>query len=241
MDAKGVLRALKRLAKSGNVEGMKRFGIVSEETLGVPTPELRSLANRIGKSHKLALELWKTGIYEARQIAGMIDEPEKVTQAQMERWVKRFDSWAICDGICMNLFVFTPFAWKKAVEWSKRDEEYVKRAGFSLMATLAVNDKESSDERFAELFEQIKKGSADDRLYVRKAVNWALRQIGKRNSDLNKLAIVCAKELSKYHPKSARWIARDALKELRGEKIQERLKAKNKKDERKTRRKKMAS
>ena len=181
------------------------------------------MAKRIGMDHGLAARLWSTGIHEARLLAGFVDNPCKVTEKQMEAWATDLDSWDIVDLVCGNLFDQTPFAYKKAVEWSAREEEFVKRAGFVLMATLSVHDKEASDKEFERFFSIIKRESADERNFVKKAVNWALRQIGKRNLSLNKKAIKVAESISKVDSRSARWIAADALRELRSEKVQARL------------------
>ena len=179
---------------------------------------------------KLAHDLWKTKIHEARILAGMIDEPEKVTEKQMEQWVKEFNSWDLCDQLCGNLFDKTRFAYKKIFEWSKREEEFVKRAGFVLIATLSVHDKRAKDKKFEQFFPIIKKHSIDERNFVKKAVNWALRQIGKRNISLNKKAIKVAREIQRIDSKSAQWIASDALRELKSEKVQKRLMVRNSKD-----------
>ena len=226
MQYKEIIKKMKSLANPKNVEGMVRFGISPNNTLGVSVPIVRDIAKEIGKNHKLAKQLWDSKIHEARLLAGFIDIPEKVTEKQMERWVKGFDSWDICDQLCGNLFDKTPFAYKKSFEWSKRKEEFVKRAGFVLMAVLSVHDKKAEDKRFEKFFPLIKKHSTDERNFVKKAVNWALRQIGKRNINLNKKAIKIAKEIKKIDSKSAKWIASDALRELTSDKIQKRLKAK---------------
>ena len=218
-----IIKRLESLSNPGAIEGMARYGINPDKNLGVSIPDLRQVARETGKNHKLANELWATGIHDARILAGMIGQPDEVTEKQMEQWVGDFDSWDVCDGVCMNLFEKLPFAYNKAVEWSSRDEEFVKRAGFVLMARLAVSDKEADDKKFITFFPYIKKESADSRNYVRKAVNWALRQIGKRNVNLNKLAIKTAEEIYNINCKSARWIAADALRELKNEKIQKRL------------------
>ena len=202
---------------------MAKFGITSKNAYGVSIPDLRKLAKKIGKNHDLALQLWEIDTRETRILASMIDEPDLVTEEQMESWVKKFDYWEICDQVCMNLFAYTKFAYGKALEWSKREEEFVKRAGFALMAWLAFKDKKADDAKFEEFFMAIKEESTDDRTYVKKAVNWALRQIGKRNLNLNKKAIEVAREIQKKDSKTARWIARDALRELTSKKIQERL------------------
>jgi 3-methyladenine DNA glycosylase AlkD len=205
---------------------MARFGINPENTLGVSVPNLRKIAKEAGRDHSLARELWSSGIHEARILASMVDEPGKVTEEQVESWIKDFDSWDVCDQCCMNLFDKLPFAYKKAVEFSKKEREFEKRAGFALMACLSWHDKEAGDEKFEAFFPHIIEGAADDRNYVKNAVNWALRQVGKRNRNLNEKAIKCAKEIEKIDAKSARWIASDALRELDGEAVQKRLKNK---------------
>jgi 3-methyladenine DNA glycosylase AlkD len=214
MEPKDVLIKLKCLSNPKNIEGMARFGINPKNTYGVSMPELRKLAKEIGKSHKLALELWKSGVHEARIVAGLIDLPEEITETQMDDWAAEFDSWDVCDQTCMNIFWETKVAYKKASEWSKRKEEFVKRAGFAMMAVLAWKDK-----KFEEFFPAIKKESSDDRNYVKKAVNWALRQIGKRSQNLNKKALFAAEEIQKTNSKAAKWIATDAIRELRKAKI----------------------
>ncbi len=224
MDCEEILKQLKSLSNPDVVAGMARFGINPKNTYGVSIPVLRKMAKQIGKNHLLAQQFWtSSGIHEARILAGMIDVPEKVTETQLERWVKDFDSWDVCDQCCSNLFDKTKFAHKKAIEWSKRREEFVKRAGFVLMATLAVHDKEADNQKFMRFLPIIKREATDERNFVKKAVNWALRQIGKRNSALNKIAIQKAKEIQKIDSKSARWIASDALRELTGEAIQKKF------------------
>lgn len=223
MQANQILKKLKSQAKPKNVEGMTRFGINPKNTYGVSIPVLRKMAKEIGKDHRLALQLWDSGIHEARILAGLIDEPDKVTERQMEKWVKDFDSWDVCDQVIGNLFDRTKFAYLKAFAWSKRKEEFVKRAGFVMMATLSVHDKEAKDRKFEQFLPIIKRESIDERNFVKKAVNWALRQIGKRNKALNKKAIAVAKEIQRMDAKSAKWIANDALRELTGEAVQKRL------------------
>jgi 3-methyladenine DNA glycosylase AlkD len=205
------------------VKGMERFGINVKNTYGVPIPELRNIAKEVGRNHQLAQSLWSSEVHEARLLATIIEDPQMVTEEQMERWVKEIDSWDICDACCGNLFDKTPFAYRKAVDWSSRKEEFVKRAGFVLMAELAVHDKKASDEKFLEFLPLIKKESTDERNFVRKAVNWALRQIGKRNSNLNEACVKTAKEIQKINSKSAKWIASDALIELTSESVKLRL------------------
>lgn len=223
MEFEEVVRRLKREANPENVAGMARFGINPEGTLGICTPDLMRLAKEIGKDHALAQKVWGTGIHEARVLAAMMDEPSKVTEKQMEKWVSEFDSWDVCDQVCMRLFDKTPFAYDKVEEWSRRDEEFVKRAGFALIASLAVHDKKADDERFEKMLAIIARESTDERNYVRKAVNWALRQIGKRNKRLNGKAIKTAEKIQKKDSKSARWIAADALRELKSEAVRTRL------------------
>ena len=223
LEHKEILEKLKTLSDPKAVEGMARFGINAKNTYGVSIPDLRKMAKGIGKNHILAQKLWDSGIHEARILAGMIDLPERVTEKQMKHWVKDFNSWDVCDQVCSNLFDKTKFAHKKAIEWSKRREEFVKRAGFVLMAALAVHDKEASDKEFLKFLPIIKREATDERNFVKKAVNWALRQIGKRNSALNKIAIQTAKEIQKIDSKSARWIASDAIRELTSEAVQKKL------------------
>jgi len=219
MDCAEVLERLRSMGNPDNVKGMGRFGISVKNTFGVSMPELRKLARKIGKHHDLAQGLWKSGIHEARIVAGIIDEPGSVTEKQMDAWVKDFDSWDVCDQVCMNLFDKTSFAYKKAVEWSSRNEEFVKRASFALMASLAVHDKKAEDEAFLKLLPLIKRESTDERNFVRKAVNWALRQIGKRNKKLLREAIRTAKEIQALESKSAKWIASDALREFKSKQL----------------------
>jgi 3-methyladenine DNA glycosylase AlkD len=214
MNSKEIISYLKKHSSKKDKDGMARFGINPEYAMGVRVPVLRSLARKIGKNHKLALELWKTKIHEVRILATMIDDPKLVTEKQMEEWVKGFNSWDLCDQCCSNLFCRLPISWKKVREWSNKKEEFVRRAGFSLIAYLACHDKKAKDKDFEKFFPLIKKYSIDERNFVRKAVNWALRQIGKRNAVLNKKAIKVAEEISKINSKTAKWIANDALREL---------------------------
>jgi 3-methyladenine DNA glycosylase AlkD len=218
-----ILEELKSLSDPKAVEGMARFGIKLKNAYGVSIPNLRKIAKRIGKNHHLAQELWSSGVHEAKILASLIDEPKKVTNRQMERWVADFDSWAICDLCCSNLLDKTDSAYQKAIEWSERDEEFVKRAGFVLMAALAIHDKKAEDAAFLQFLPLIKRESVDQMNFVKKAVNWALRQIGKRNITLNKKAIEVAKEIQNIDSKSARWIATNALRELTSETVQKRL------------------
>ena len=218
-----VLEKLKSMASPENVEGMARYGINPKNNLGISIYKLRPLAKDIGKNHELALKLWESGIHDARLLAVFIEDPAKVTGKQMDSWAKDFDSWDVCDQACTSLFDLTPFAWSKIIEWAERDEEFVKRGAFSLIAGLAVHDKKADDTKFENLFCIIKRETIDERNYVKKAVNWALRNIGKRNMSLNKKAVKTAREIQKIDSKTARWIASDAIRELTSEKIQKKL------------------
>jgi len=218
-----IIAKLKSMSNLKNVEGMARYGINPKNNLGVSIYKLRPLAKKIGKNHKLSLKLWNSEIHDARLLAVFVEDPKKVTEGQMELWAKDFDSWDVCDQACTSLFDITSFAWKKVYEWAERDEEFVKRAAFSIIAGLSVHDKKSHDEKFEELLPIIKNASTDERNYVKKAVNWALRNIGKRNLSLNKKAIKVAKEIKNINSKSAKWIANDAIRELTSSKIQARL------------------
>ncbi len=223
VDCDEILARLKSLADPKAVEGMARFGITPEHAYGVSLPQLRKIAAEAGRSHHLARRLWAANIRETRILATMIDDPAMVTEEQMKAWVTDFDYWEICDQCCMNLFKKTRYAYQKCLEWSSREEEYVKRAGFVLMACLAVSDKKAGDAEFERFFPIIRGEAHDDRNSVRKAVSWALRQIGKRNLSLNQKAIEVAKELQGMGSRSARWIASDAIRELSGAKVQNRL------------------
>ena len=226
MNCSEAIKKLKSFENPENVKGMARYGINPNNNLGISIYKLRPIAKENGKDHNLALKLWESGIHDARLLACFIDEPDKVTAEQMDSWAKDFDSWDICDQACTSLFDLTTFAWSKTYEWAKRDEEFVKRGAFSIIAGLAVHDKESSDEKFEKLFPLIIKHSTDDRNYVKKAVNWALRNIGKRNLTLNKKAVDVANRILKIDDKTARWIAKDAIRELTSEKVINRLERK---------------
>ncbi len=202
---------------------MGRFGSNPERAIGVRIPKLRAIAKEIGKNHTIAVGLWRSNVHEAMILATMIDDPSLVTEKQMNSWVKDFNSWDLCDQCCGNLFDRTVYGYKKALEWSKRDEEYVKRAGFATMAYIAVHDKQRPDSEFLPLLKAIERGSDDNRNFVRKAVNWALREIGKRNIKLNKIAIRTAKRVYANDSAAARWIANDALRELTGKAVKRRL------------------
>jgi 3-methyladenine DNA glycosylase AlkD len=220
---KNVLDELGSKAKPDQLAGMAKYGMTVERRLGVSVPDMRRLAKELGRDHRLALDLWRSGIAEARIVAGMVADPAKLTEGQMEEWVKDIDSWDVCDQVCMNLFEKSQLAWKKIIDWSEREEEFVKRTAFSLIACLAWHDKKASDEKFVELLPVIMREAADERNFVKKAVNWALRNIGKRNVHLNEAAISTAKEIQRLDSKAARWIAADAIRELESDAVQSRL------------------
>jgi 3-methyladenine DNA glycosylase AlkD len=218
-----VLEKLRAKAQPDQLEGMARYGMAVERRLGVKIPELRRLAREIGQGHQLALALWETGVAEAMILASMIDTPEEVSEAQMEAWVADFDSWDVCDQVCMNLFEKTPWVWDKIREWAGREEEFVKRAAFALIACLAWHDEEAGDEAFIEMIPVIKAGATDGRNYVKKAVSWALRNVGKRNLALNEAAIRAAEELREVDSRAARWVASDVIRDVTREKVQAKL------------------
>ena len=223
MSAAAIISEMKSKADPKAVEGMGRFGISSKNTLGLSIPALREMAKKIGTDHQVAQALWKSGIHEARILAAFVDDASKVTEAQMEKWVSGFDSWDVCDQVCSGLFDKTPLAHAKAVEWSRREEEFVKRAGYVLMAALAVHDKNATDSEFLKFFPRIEEGSMDPRNFVKKAVNWALRQIGKRNLRLNKASLELAERISKKGIPGAKWVASDAIRELKSDGVQRKL------------------
>lgn len=230
MQIEEILNKIKSLGSARNVEGMARFGIRPKTKIyGVPIPELRKIAKMINKivgrptSHILALKLWDTEIHEARILAGLVADAEKLTLGQINKWVSGFDSWDVCDQICMNLFDKSVIAKNQIVKFAKSKDEFVKRTAFSLMAVIASHDKKMTDKDFIKFFPIIEKASTDERNFVKKAVNWALRGIGKRNINLNKKAVKLAEEIKKINSKSAKWIANDAIRELTGENVKKRL------------------
>jgi 3-methyladenine DNA glycosylase AlkD len=219
-----ILRELKTNANPAGVAGMAKFGIRTENALGLSMPFLRRAAKRAGTDHALAGRLWGSGIHEARILAALVDDPAQVTSVQMERWVKDFNSWDVCDQVCSNLFDRTRFARRKAVAWAGRKPEFVRRAGFALMAALAWHDKQADDKLFLDYLSVIERYSFDDRNFVKKAVNWALRNIGKRNRALNRAAVACARRIAKQESRAARWVAADAIRELTDPKTITRIK-----------------
>src|SRR5258707_14761080 len=228
-DVERVVAELRRLGTKHNVEGMAHYGIRAKKVFGVSKPKLDALAKKIGKNHALGLELWSTGIQDAKILAGMICEPGKVTGAQMELWVRDFDNWDSCDGTCCHLFVLAKPAWPKAFAGTKRKEEFQKRGGFALAAYLAYRDKAASDGKYLSFLKVIKREADDDRNFWRKTVKCAIRNIGKRNRRLNRAAIATARRLRKRESRAARWIATDALRELEGEAVAARLRGKERK------------
>jgi len=219
-----VLAQLQSLASPAHMAEMKRVGIETQHALGIDIYTLRRLAQTLRPDHDLALGLWESGIHEARLLASMVDDPEQATEAQLEAWAAAFDSWDICDQVCDNLFQHTHYAYPKAFEWSGREEEFVKRAGFVLMACLAFHDRAASDTKLAQFFPIVLQASDDERNYVKKAVNWALRNLGKRSLALNAQAVAVAQDIQARGTRAARWIAADALRELTSEKMMRRLK-----------------
>jgi 3-methyladenine DNA glycosylase AlkD len=223
MDVDQVLQRLRALESPRDREGMARFGINPHHALGISVAKLRAIAREIGRDHDLALGLWASGIHEARILATIVDDPKLVSKEQMQSWVEDFDSWDLCDQACMNLFWRAECGVEVALEWAGRDEEFVKRAAFALMARFATKRAKASDELLESFLPIIEEASDDDRNFVRKSVNWALRGIGKRNAHLNELAIASAERIRGQNTKSARWIANDALRELTSDGVQARL------------------
>ena len=213
-DLASVLTWLKRRGSARNREGMARYGLYSKNTLGVSVANIRVLAKRLGRNHELALALWDTGVYEARMLTTFVDEPSRVTPAQMDRWCRDFDSWGICDALCFHLFDKTPHAWKKIVKWSDARAEFVKRASFALLASVALHDKTVLDKSFLDSFVLIERAATDDRNFVKKAVSWALRGIGKRNPKLHAAAVKLSRRLADSPHPAARWTGKDALRDL---------------------------
>lgn len=218
-----VMAELHAMADPSNLHGQARFGIDVSGSLGISMSRLRPLGRRIGRNHDLALALWSSGVREARILATLVDDPQRVTEAQMEEWAAAFNSWEVVDAACCNLFDRTGYRYSKAVEWAGREEEFVKRAGFAMMAGIAVHDHGAPDDALAALLPVIEREACDRRNFVRKAVNWALRQIGKRNLVLNKAAVATAERIAALECKAAGWVASDALRELRSPEVQQRL------------------
>jgi 3-methyladenine DNA glycosylase AlkD len=227
MSARGqaVLAQLRSAGSAKGVAGMARFGIVARHAFAVPSPKLKQIARSVGRDHAMALELRRSGVFDARCLAALVEEPKELTPKEMDRWAEEFENWADCDTACIHLFWKVPAAFDKAMAWSRRPEEFVRRAGFALMAALAVHAKEAPDSRFLVFLRRIEAAAGDERNFVKKAVNWALRQIGKRNARLNRQAVWTAKRIAKQPTGSARWVAADALRELTSPKVRGRLTA----------------
>lgn len=222
-DVGRILGELRRLGEKRNIQGMARFGIVAKDVYGVAKPKIAVLARKIGPNHALGLELWATGNHDARILAGMVAERKLLTGKQMEQWVREFDNWDVCDGTCCHLFVLAEPAWTKAYAWSRRKKEFEKRAGFALAAFLACHDKGAPDAEFRRYLKVIEREAWDERNFVRKAVSWALRNIGKRNRPLHRAAIASAKRIATENSRAARWIAAEALRELTSAAVETRL------------------
>lgn len=216
--------SLKRLASKKTRDGMARYGLPSENAFGVPVSQIQKLAKSLGRSHELAMALWETGWYEARMLAAYVDEPERVTPAQMDHWCADFDNWGIVDTVCFVLFDRSPHAWSKVEPWSRRSDEFGKRAGFVLLACLAAHDKGAGDEAFAKYLLLVEQGAQDERNFVKKGVSWALRMMGRRNRKLNEAAVKVARRLVDSPNDAARWVGRGALKELTSPAVTKRLK-----------------
>ena len=221
---KQMLSRLKSLGRPEALASMAHFGIDTENAFGVAVPELRRLAKEIGPDHPLALAMWRSGVHDARLLASMIAAPADTDLALAQAWAMDFRSWDLCDQCCTNLFRKTAFAHDLVDEWRRREEEFVKRAAFAMIAVLAVHDKAAADDVFVAWLPLIEEGASDPRNFVKKAVNWGLRQIGKRNRNLNVQAVECARRIAKLESKPARWIATNALRELESEAVQTRIK-----------------
>lgn len=216
MDTASVIAHLQQQSSAQYLAGMARFGIDSSKAIGVRVPELRKLARAVKKNHELAMQLWETGLHEARLLATMIADPQQLTTQQMDKWVHEFYSWDICDQACGNLFVYAPFVLDKLSEYTQSTHEFVKRTGFVLMAEYAVHQKKVTDDVLLNMLPIIEGGADDDRNFVKKAVSWALRQIGKRNAFLKQIAIATAERIKTQPGRAAKWVATDVLKELQG-------------------------
>lgn len=221
-----VLTSLERLSDKRVREDMpKRYGVYTDKAFGVSMSNIQKVARPLGRNHELAALLWETGWYEARMLTSFVDEPARVTSAQMDRWCRDFDNWGIVDTLCFNLFDRTPHAWRKVTEWTNKDAEFVKRAGFALLWSLTVHDKLAGDEPFLQGLVFIERAAADERHFVKKAVNMALRAIGKRNPALNAAAVTVARRLADSPSASARWVGKDALRELTSASVTRRVNA----------------
>ena len=218
-----MLAELEAMSTKRDRENLKRFGITANKAFGVSMVNMQKLAKQLGRNHELAAALWKTGWYEARMLTSFVDEPARVTSAQMDRWCRDFDNWGICDTICFHLFDRTPHAWSKVNRWHDERGEFVRRAAFALLASLALHDKQTGDEPFVEALALVERAATDDRNFVKKGVSWALRLIGRRNRFLNTQAVRVSRRLAASPAAAARWIGRGALKELTSPMVMRRL------------------
>ncbi|MGH8630097.1 MAG: DNA alkylation repair protein [Burkholderiales bacterium] len=223
MDKNKVLASLKRRGTRRNVEGLARYGIQAKRPLGVPMGTLLSMRKKLGRDHALALALWKSGWYEARLLAALVDDPQQVTRRQMDAWAAGFENWGDCDTVCFQLFDRVPFAWEKVRQWSASPREFVRRGAFALLASLALHDKNASDAQFRALLPLIEKGARDERNFVKKGVSWALRSVGRRNLALNAAALAVARRLAQSKEAAPRWVGKDALRELASPKVRSQL------------------
>ena len=226
VDADSVVAWLKRTGTKREREGMARFGLPSDKAFGVSVGTMQRYAKEIGQNHDLSLALWETGSYEARMMAAFVGEPDRLTPAQMDRWCKDFDNWGIVDTVCFKLFDQTPHAWSKVDQWSRREEEFEKRAGFALLACLALHDKAAVDDQFTRRLPLIEQASTDGRNFVKKGVSWAFRLIGRRNLALNEATVALSRRLKESPSASARWLGKGALKELTSPAVTRKLAAK---------------
>jgi 3-methyladenine DNA glycosylase AlkD len=218
-----VLAWLERHGTKRNREGLARYGIQAAKAYGVSVADIQRLAKRLGRDHALAAALWETGWYEARMLTSFVDDPARVTPAQMDRWARDFDNWAICDTLCFHLFDRTPHAWRKVEQWSRRRDEFVRRAAFALLASLALHDKRAGDEPFIRSLVFVERGASDERNFVKKGVSWALRAVGRRNQALNAAALEVARRLAESPEAAARWVGKDAFRELTSPAVRRRL------------------
>ncbi|MGH9367900.1 MAG: DNA alkylation repair protein [Thermoanaerobaculia bacterium] len=226
-EVRSAIAWLKSHSTRRTLEGMARYGLPSGKAFGVSMADIQALGKRLGRNHELAAGLWATGWYEARMLTSYVDEPERVTRAQMDRWCRDFDNWGICDTVCFVLFDKTPFAWEKARQWSTSPREFIKRAAFALMASLAGHDKAATDAQFRALLPSIERGARDERNFVKKGVSWALRRIGRRSPALHAAALPVAKRLAQSEEAACRWVGTDALRELSSTKVRSALDRRN--------------
>jgi 3-methyladenine DNA glycosylase AlkD len=224
-EVQSALKWLKSHSTKATLKGMARYAIPSDKAFGVTMANMKVLGKRLGRNHELAAALWETDVYEARMVVSFVDDPTQVTPAQMDRWCKDFDNWAICDTLCFHLFDRTPHAWAKVTQWSSKRDEFVKRAAFALLWALTVHDKHAGDEPFVQGLLLVERAANDERHFVKKSVNMALRAIGKRNLALNAAAVAVARRLADSQEAAARWVGKDALRELTSPAVIKRLKA----------------